>query len=116
LQWSGVPAGTKELVLVIRDPDASTSDFVHWAVAGIAPSATGFPAGGVGGQIIPGRNSIGSLGYRGPCPPTGDKPHHYVFTLSALATPSGLHAGFSADQLQSQALGIATLTGTYARR
>lgn len=116
LQWSGVPAGTKELVLVIRDPDASTGDFVHWAVAGIAPVTTSFPAGGVSGQIAPGRNSFGSLGYRGPCPPTGDKAHHYVFTLSALATASGLHSGFSADQLQSQALGIATLTGTYARR
>jgi len=116
LQWSGVPAGTKELVLVIRDPDASTADFVHWAVAGIAPSATGFPAGGVGGQVIPGRNSFGSLGYRGPCPPTGGTPHHYVFTLSALASASGLRPGFSADEIQSQALGIATLTATYARR
>lgn len=116
LLWSGVPAGTKELVLVIRDPDAPTGNFVHWAVAGIAPGTSGFPAGGVNGQIIPGENSFASLGYRGPCPPTGAKAHNYVFTLSALATPSGLHPGFSADQLQSRALGIATLTGTYARR
>ena len=115
LRWSGVPAGAKELVLVIRDPDAPTGNFVHWAVAGIAPGTSGFPAGGVNGQIIPGKNSFASLGYRGPCPPTGAKAHNYVFTLSALATPSGLHPGFSADQLQSRALGIATLTGTYAR-
>ena len=116
LQWSGVPTGTQELVLVMRDPDAPGGDFVHWAVAGIQPTATGFPAGGVGGQVAPGRNSFGTLGYRGPCPPTGDKPHQYVITLSALASASGLRAGFTADQLQTKALGIATLTGTYARR
>jgi phosphatidylethanolamine-binding protein (PEBP) family uncharacterized protein len=41
--------------------------------------------------------------------------HHYVITLSALASASGLHSGFSADQIQTQAIGIATLTGTYRR-
>jgi Raf kinase inhibitor-like YbhB/YbcL family protein len=111
LQWTGVPADTKELVLVMRDPDAPAGPFVHWAVAGIAPSATTVPAHGA----ILGRNSFGSLGYRGPCPPAGARPHHYVLTLSALATPSGLHPGFNPDQLQSRALGIATLIGTYAR-
>jgi Raf kinase inhibitor-like YbhB/YbcL family protein len=115
LTWSGVPAATKELVLVMRDPDAPTPDFVHWALAGISPSASGFPAGGVSGQVVPGRNSLGSLGYRGPCPPTGASAHHYVITLSALASASGLHSGFSADQIQTQAIGIATLTGTYRR-
>jgi Raf kinase inhibitor-like YbhB/YbcL family protein len=103
-------------VLVVRDPDAPGGGFVHWAVAGINPATTSFPAGGVSGQITPGRNSFGSLGYRGPCPPTGASAHHYVFTLSALASASGLRTGFSPDQLQTQALGIATLTGTYARR
>jgi Raf kinase inhibitor-like YbhB/YbcL family protein len=111
LHWTGVPAGAKELVLVMRDPDAPGGPFVHWALAGIPPSATGVPAGGV----IPGRNSFGSLSYRGPCPPPGDKPHHYVLTLNALATPSGLHAGFNPDELRSRTLAIATLIGTYAR-
>jgi Raf kinase inhibitor-like YbhB/YbcL family protein len=115
LQWSGVPAGTKELVLVIRDPGAARGTFVHWALAGIRPSTTGFPAGGVVGQVVPGRNSFGKLGYGGPCPPAGDQPHHYVFTLSALANPSGLSSGFSAEQLNGQALGTATLVGTYGR-
>jgi Raf kinase inhibitor-like YbhB/YbcL family protein len=111
LHWTGVPAGAKELVLVMRDPDAPAGPFVHWAVAGIPPSATSVPARGV----TLGRNSFGSLGYRGPCPPAGSKAHHYVLTLSALATPSGFHAGFNPDELQSRALGIASLIGTYAR-
>lgn len=115
LEISGVPPGTKELVLVMRDPDAATGNFVHWALAGIPPTTTSLPSGGVAGLVAPGRNSFGTLGYRGPCPPTGAKAHHYVLTLSALPAPSGLRSGFSADQLQSAATGIATLIGTYAR-
>jgi Raf kinase inhibitor-like YbhB/YbcL family protein len=112
LRWSTVPKGTRELVLVMRDPDAPIPDFVHWAVAGIPPSARQIPAG-----AIEGRNSLGTIGYRGPCPPRGDRPHHYVLTLSALSAPSGLtKPGFSADALRAPALGIYTLVGTYQRR
>ena len=112
LRWSGVPIATRELVVVMRDPDAPGGDFVHWAVAGIQPAATGLPASGT----IDGRNSFGNIGYGGPCPPRGEKPHHYVITLSALAGPSRLRTGFSADQLRTAALGLGVLTGTYARR
>jgi Raf kinase inhibitor-like YbhB/YbcL family protein len=111
LTWSGVPKGTHELVLTMRDPSAPTPNFVHWAVAGIPASATGVPASGT----VEGRNSFGSTGYRGPCPSAG-KPHHYVITLSALSGPSGLNAGFATTAApRSAALAIATLIGTYAR-
>jgi Raf kinase inhibitor-like YbhB/YbcL family protein len=116
LRWSSVPAGTKELVIVMRDPDAPGGTFVHWALAGISPAIRSFPSGGVTGQVIPGRNSFGSLGYRGPCPPRGEKAHHYVITLSALAGASGLHSGFTPDQLRTRALALATLIGIYRRR
>ena len=113
LRWSGVPHGTRELLLAMRDPDAPGGNFVHWAVAGIPPTAVDVPPTGV----VEGHNSFGSSGYRGPCPPRGDKPHHYVITLSALAGPSGLGPGFSADApVKSAQLAIATLVGTYARR
>jgi hypothetical protein len=114
LRFAGIPRATRELVLVMRDPDAPTADFVHWAIAGIAPATRGFAQGGVPGLIVPGRNSYGSIGYRGPCPPPG-RAHHYVLTLSALPTASGLKPGFSADQLRTSALAIATLIGTYGR-
>jgi Raf kinase inhibitor-like YbhB/YbcL family protein len=114
LKWSGTPPGARELVLVMRDPDAPGGDFVHWAVAGISPGTTDFPSGGVPGLITPGKNSFGSLGYRGPCPPQGTT-HHYVITLTALSAPSGLRPGFSADQLHAPTVATATLTGTYAR-
>jgi Raf kinase inhibitor-like YbhB/YbcL family protein len=115
LRISGVPAAAKELVLVMRDPDAPSGNFVHWALAAVPPGTTQLRAGGVPGQIIPGRNSFGSLGYKGPCPPRGDKPHHYVISLNALSGPSGLKPGFTADELQTAAVAIATLTGTYRR-
>jgi Raf kinase inhibitor-like YbhB/YbcL family protein len=116
LQISGVPSGATELVLVMRDPEAPGGNFVHWALAGIPPTTASLPSGGVPGLVAPGRNSFGTLGYRGPCPPRGGPAHHYVLTLSALSTSSGLRSGFQADQLSSPAVGIATLIGTYARR
>lgn len=116
LRYSGVPRTARELVLVMRDPDAPGGDFVHWAVAGILPSTRGFQTAGVPGLIVPGRNSFGTLGYRGPCPPRGGKAHHYVLTLIALSGRSRLPVGFNPDQLRVSALAIATLVGTYARR
>lgn len=115
LHWSGAPANTRELVLIMRDPDAPGGDFIHWAVAGISPAVSGFSAGGVSGLVTPGRNSFGTLGYRGPCPPVGAGEHHYVISLSALGARSGLAAGFSANQVPTGALGVATLTGRFGR-
>jgi Raf kinase inhibitor-like YbhB/YbcL family protein len=108
LRWSGVPRAAKEFVLMMRDPDAPGTPFIHWAVAGISPHATA-PTG------VDGQNSAGTTGYTPPCPPPG-KPHHYVITLNALSGPSGLKPGFTPDQLRTSAVGIATLIGTYARR
>lgn len=108
VKWSGVPKSTRELVLIMRDPDAPGAPYIHWAVAGIRPGATS-PSG------VPGQNSSGKTGYAPPCPPPG-KPHHYVITLNALSGPSNLKPGFTPDQLRTSAVGIATLVGTYARR
>jgi Raf kinase inhibitor-like YbhB/YbcL family protein len=119
-----VPAGTVELLLVMRDHDAPGGDFIHWAIAHIKPAAVA--SGGAGtlvfeaGQNPPGavlgRNSFGSLGYRGPCPPPGDPPHHYEITLSALGQPSDLQTGFSPTATQTRdVLSQGTLTGVYAR-
>jgi Raf kinase inhibitor-like YbhB/YbcL family protein len=110
LQWSGVPKRAKELVLVMRDPDAPGAPFVHWAVAGIDPGTNALSQG-----AREGRNSAGKSGYTPPCPPRGGKAHHYVITLTALSGPSHLPNGFSPDQLRTGAVGIATLVGVYKR-
>jgi Raf kinase inhibitor-like YbhB/YbcL family protein len=118
LNWSGAPAGTKALVLVVIDPDAR--DFVHWLVYDM----TGTPSGGlpVGSSASPdappqGTNSFGKPGYGGPCPPSGA--HHYRFTLSALDTVLELSGAPRIDALRAamagHVLAEATLTGTYRR-
>lgn len=89
LHWTGVPPGTRSLVLTVYDPDAPTgSGWWHWVVYDIPAGARQLPAdaGTDSGASLPvgakqGRNDFGSRDFGGACPPAGDKPHHYVFTL-----------------------------------
>ncbi len=92
LSWSGAPAGTKSYVLTVYDPDAPTgSGFWHWVMYNIPASVTSLPQGaGTPGKepagAMQGRTDYGTEGYGGPCPPKGDKPHRYIFTLYAVKT------------------------------
>ena len=107
LRWSGAPAPARELVLVVQDPDAPGGTFVHWTGFGIpaAPSGT-IPAGA---HLRSGRNSTGHVGWTPPCPPKGDTPHRYEFSLYALRKPSGLAVGAEPADVR------AALTGALAR-
>jgi Raf kinase inhibitor-like YbhB/YbcL family protein len=125
LRASGLPAATVELLVVMDDHDAPGGSFIHWAIAHINPRlVAGGPPGSASLQVarnpsgaVLGRNSFGSLGYRGPCPPPGDAPHHYEITVYALGQPSRLSTGFSAGTLgKLDVLALGTLSGTYARR
>ena len=96
LIWSAPPAGTVELALLVTDDDAG--GFVHWAVAGIPPTAGEV---GEGAQItgaIEGRNDFGDPGWSGPCPPAG-APHTYRFTLYALSQQAELPEDFTGADL-----------------
>ncbi len=112
LAWSGAPEGTAAFSLVLDDPDAR--GFVHWLLAGLPGDASTLDEGSTAGAAE-GRNDFGSIGYRGPCPPSGT--HRYVFTFVALSAPLELAAGFTADELNAAvadlSLATATLTGTY---
>jgi Raf kinase inhibitor-like YbhB/YbcL family protein len=113
----GLPAATQEVVVVMRDPDAPGGNFIHWDLAGLDPAngSIALPAAAKPSGAVAGRNSFGSLGYRGPCPPAGPA-HHYELTVYALAQPSGLKHGFSAGDVAAlPILGQGTLTGRYAR-
>jgi Raf kinase inhibitor-like YbhB/YbcL family protein len=118
LHATGLPSATKEIVVVMRDPDAPGGNFIHWAIADVHPTSgsLSLAAGATPAGVVLGRNSFGSLGYRGPCPPSG-APHHYVITVDALGQSSGLRKGFSASDVDGlTVLGQGTLTGLYARR
>ncbi len=142
LHWSHAPAGTQSFALQVYDPDAPTgSGFWHWTVynipANVSSLAQGagnspatLPAGAFGGNTdFMDTGATGANGnYGGPCPPAGDKPHHYIFTLFALAvdklevaggvpkTGSAGLFGFVLNKGVGPALlGKASFTATYGR-
>nr|WP_245609177.1 YbhB/YbcL family Raf kinase inhibitor-like protein [Sulfurovum lithotrophicum] len=89
LSWSGVPKGTKSFAITVYDPDAPTgSGWWHWIAVNIPANATSIPAGASGKSMPKGTletvNDFGSMGFGGACPPKGDKPHRYIFTVYAL--------------------------------
>ncbi|MGH9230231.1 MAG: YbhB/YbcL family Raf kinase inhibitor-like protein [Acidimicrobiales bacterium] len=115
LTWTGVPAGTAELALVVRDPDAD--GFVHWVISRLPPDVGGLARGNPPSQAVEALNDFGRQGWSGPCPPSGT--HTYDFRIYALAEPSGIAAGAdgpqAAEQLESAAvLASAALGGTAA--
>ena len=92
LRWSGAPEGTRSFAVTCYDPDAPTgSGFWHWLAVNIAPDVTelALGAGSAGGNMPAGalqtRTDCGKPGYAGPCPPEGDHPHRYLFTVFAVS-------------------------------
>ena len=91
LAWSGLPAGTKSLALIVDDPDAPdpaapTMTWVHWVLYNIPVDAAGLPEA-VASNALPsgtreGKNDWKRTGYGGPCPPIGR--HRYFHKLYAL--------------------------------
>ena len=110
LQFSHPPAGTKSFAVTIYDPDGAMGlGIVHWVVYGIPGSTKVLPRG-VGAKgpegSTPGTNRTDGPGYYGPCPPMGDKPHHYIFQAYALdLEPGALKAGLKRDELIEQMRG-----------
>ena len=127
LSWSGAPEGTKSYAITVFDPDAPTgSGWWHWTVANIPVSVTSLAAGaGSTSPALPkaavqGRTDYGKPGYGGPCPPKGDKPHRYIFTVFALKVDkldlsgeaSGAMYGYN---LNGNMLGKASMTALFGR-
>ena len=90
LAWTGVPAGTKSLALIVDDPDAPDPaapkmTWVHWVLYNLPPATAALRAG----EPPPsgareGLNDWQRTGYGGPCPPIGR--HRYAHKLYALDT------------------------------
>ncbi|HEY4219011.1 MAG TPA: YbhB/YbcL family Raf kinase inhibitor-like protein [Gemmatimonadaceae bacterium] len=93
LSWTGHPPEAKSFAVTCFDPDAPTgSGYWHWAAFDIPGNVTSLAAGAgnsespAGGKT--GYSDFGMNSYGGPCPPKGDSPHHYTFTVYALDVPS----------------------------
>jgi Raf kinase inhibitor-like YbhB/YbcL family protein len=123
LRWSGVPAGTASLVLVVEDPDAPTGVFRHWAAYDIPPDSPGMAPGyrtARPTRVREARNDFGKVGYSGPCPPPGGGVHHYRFELMAIGRPTlGVPPPASVAEVlqaaQPYVVDRVELVGTYRR-
>ncbi len=126
LAWSGVPEGTKSLVLIVDDPDAPDPKaprmtWVHWVLYDLPPATAGL-AEGVATGALPAGTRVGlndwkRADYGGPCPPIGR--HRYFFKLYALdAVLPGLSAATKANveaAMRGHVLAEAQLVGTYQK-
>jgi Raf kinase inhibitor-like YbhB/YbcL family protein len=127
LRWSGIPAETKELLLICEDPDAPKAEpFIHWVLYGLPPDRTRLPEGVPAMEALAliadarqGKNSAGEAGYVGPMPPVGHGVHHYHFQLFALDEPVRLENNPDrrdlAAAMSGHVLAVGELIGTYER-
>jgi Raf kinase inhibitor-like YbhB/YbcL family protein len=125
LSWTGAPTGTRSFALTMTDPDAPGGTWWHWVMFDI-PAGTQALARGAGSALsqMPGvrqaRNDFGTRDYGGACPPAGDPPHRYVFTVHALkvdrlAVPENATAARAGAAIKASELGQASITARYGR-
>ena len=127
LKWSGAPKDTRSFAVTVYDPDAPGSGWWHWVVYNIPATASEIPegAGAADGKGLPagsvqGRSDFGPSGFGGACPPPGDKPHRYIFTVYALKTDkldippdaTGARVGF---MINANKLASASFTAKFGR-
>jgi len=129
LEWKNPPKGTKSFAVTVYDPDAPTgSGWWHWVVYNLPAPSTMLAegAGSADGKGLPigavqGRTDFGAPGFGGACPPKGDKPHRYIFTVYALKTerleaPADGTAALIGFMIHANKLGQASFTARYGRK
>jgi len=126
LTWRNLPAGTRQLALILDDPVFGLPPFVHWVAYNVPATATGLPEGlspdaivahpGLEGMIN-GANGTRRTGYFGPRPPADGKVHTYNFRIYALDYELNLPDGYSKHSLlqamEGHILATGLLTGNY---
>lgn len=129
LIWQGAPQGTKSFALTVYDPDAPTgSGWWHWVTINIPADVGALPQGAgnpTAGKLPPGalqtRTDFGQPGWGGPCPPVGDKPHRYIFTLHALKVdkldvPESAPAAMVGYMINANRIAKTSFTARYGRK
>jgi Raf kinase inhibitor-like YbhB/YbcL family protein len=119
LRWTPPPKATRSLALTVEDPDAPGGTFVHWTLYGFAAETKGLDEGTGPSGSRQGANSSGSNDYAPPCPPKGDRPHRYVFTLYALRSDPLPDAGAKPEDVRAaiskSAIARGRLVATFKR-
>jgi Raf kinase inhibitor-like YbhB/YbcL family protein len=108
--WSGAPASTKALALVMDDAGTPINPYVYWIVFNISTATPDIQAGRVPPGALQAQNSRGGTGYAPPCP---DSRHGYRLTVYALNAPLQLPEGASlsaaSSAIASHAIGYGRL-------
>lgn len=97
ISWNKIHHKSISYALILEDPDAVIGNFVHWYLPFIDSSINKIDSleklkdGKKNSKnskqkfrIIHGKNSLGEIGYHGPCAPLNSGTHRYIFTLYAL--------------------------------
>ncbi len=93
-----VPETAKTLALIMDDPDAPVKTWVHWTAWNIPAQETLVIDSDLPQDTVQGVTSFGSVGYGGPCPPSGT--HRYFFKAFALDVELDLSPDTTADDLE----------------
>ncbi|NIX77268.1 YbhB/YbcL family Raf kinase inhibitor-like protein [Microvirga terricola] len=123
LAWTGVPAGAASLLLICDDPDAPRGVFTHWVAFNIPTDLDGLAEGAgsrQGGVFQEATNDFGGVGYGGPCPPRGDRPHRYRFRLMAIdhlldGLPAHARYAQILEKAKPSVIALAELVGHFGR-
>ena len=126
LSWSGVPAGTKSMALIVDDPDAPDPKaprmtWVHWVLYNLPASEQGLPEGvatsGLPAGAREGLNDWKRTGYGGPCPPIGRHRYfHKLYALDAVLPDLGQPTKSELERaMQGHVLAKAEVMGTYQK-
>ncbi|WP_135826393.1 YbhB/YbcL family Raf kinase inhibitor-like protein [Halorussus ruber] len=126
LTIADVPDDAAALAVVVDDPDAPAGTFTHWLLWNVPADTVEIPEGIDRLEEVTeldgasqGENDFGEVGYRGPCPPEGDAPHEYRFTLYVLDEELAVEAGAPRpdvqDELDAKTRDSDQFTGTFAR-
>ena len=118
LELSGVPNGTKSLVIIMDDPDAPAGVWDHWIVVNIPYNIKLIEENSVPPNSNQGTNSWGKNSYGGPCPPSGK--HRYFFKIYALDNNIDLAKGGEKEIVEASMKGHilekAELMGYYEKK
>jgi Raf kinase inhibitor-like YbhB/YbcL family protein len=100
ISWNNISQAISYAV-ILEDPDAVVGNFVHWYLPFIHTNINKIDSLYYNHpinleniskltnskhklRIIHGKNSLGEIGYHGPCAPPNSGTHRYIFTLYAL--------------------------------
>lgn len=128
IEWTGLPADTKEVVLLVEDADIPFAvPVTHLIVHSIDPALPGLETGAVKPFMAApaaagwacGRNFLGAAGWTPPAPPPGHGPHRYAFQVFALNVRSDFRfpprRGRLMRRIRPHIIARGRLIGTYAK-